>query len=66
MDSIERTLGQHSAKLENLEDAVSKIAQNVETLVASENKREGAKKVVYTLATLLGGISGTVAAKFLK
>jgi hypothetical protein len=65
-DDIQRTLGQHGAKLENLEKALERVAANVETLVASENKREGAKKVVYTIATVLGGISGTVAAKFLK
>lgn len=64
-DEIHRTLGEHGAKLEGMEKAIEKIAANVEQLVASENKREGAKKIVYTVATVLGGVSGTVAAKLL-
>jgi hypothetical protein len=65
-NSIERTLGDHSAQLTNLTKELAAVSRNVESLVAAENRREGAKKVVYTIATLLGGISGTVAAKFLK
>lgn len=66
MSDTERTLGEHTAQLDALKGDIAEIKADVKLLVASENKREGAKKVVYTLATLLGGISGTVAAKFLK
>jgi hypothetical protein len=65
-DSIERTLGDHSAQLTNLQREVRAIATNVESLIASENKREGSKKVLWGIAAALGTISGSVAAKFLK
>lgn len=64
-DDIHRTLGEHGAKLEGMERALLNISADVKQLVAAENKREGAKKIVYTIATVLGGISGTVAAKFI-
>ena len=49
-DDIQRTLGEHGARLEGLEKTLERVASNVETLVASENKREGARKTVYAIA----------------
>lgn len=65
-DSIERTLGQHGAKLENLEEAVAKIAANVESLVASENQREGGKKALWTIAAVAGATSSALVSAAIK
>ena len=66
MNDIHRTLGEHSAKLENLEQALAKIDANVEKLLADKNQREGGKKTVYTIATVLGTIGGALASKYFK
>jgi len=65
-DSIERTLGSHGAKLESLEAAVKGIAANVETLVANENKREGAKRAVYSIAAIAGALSSAAVSAAIK
>lgn len=64
MDSIERTLGEHGAKLESLETALASVASDVKTLVANENKREGGRKVVWGVAAALGALSGGIADAF--
>jgi hypothetical protein len=63
-DDIQRTLGDHGAKLRNLESQLSAVAQDVKSLVASENKRDGGKKIVWTVAAALGALSGGVADAF--
>lgn len=64
--SIERTLGDHGARLENIEQAIIKMAGNVETLVANENKREGAKKAVYSIAAVAGALSSLAVSAAVK
>lgn len=65
-DDIQRTLGQHGARLENIEEAIAKIGGNVETLVANENKREGARKAVYGIAAAVGTLSSLAVSAAIK
>ena len=65
-DDIQRTLGAHGAKLESLEQTVKGIAANVETLVASENRREGAKRAVYSIAAIAGAVSSLAVSAAVK
>lgn len=52
--------------MESLEDAVKGIAANVETLVANENKREGAKRAVYSIAAVVSAVSSVAVSAAIK
>jgi hypothetical protein len=69
-DSTQRTLGEHSAKLEHLEKMVEQIDENVKLLIAEKNQAQGSRKTILTAATVLGtiggGLASTVLAKFFK
>ncbi len=65
-DDIQRTLGEHGAKLETLGSSMDRVEQKLELLIASENKREGGKRVIWAIAAGLGAISGGVADAFMS
>ena len=62
----ERILGEHSAKIDALSDDITEIKSDVKKLLERENQREGSKKAVYTIATLLGTVGGALASKYIK
>ena len=61
MPDIERTLGEHAAKLESMGDDIAEIKADVKSLLAAKSEFEGAKKTVYTLAAVIGTAGGAVA-----
>lgn len=67
--SIDRTLGEHGARLSAIESSVKGIADDVKALLADKNQAEGSKRTIYTVAAILGSIGGaaaTYAAKLFK
>lgn len=56
-DDIQRTLGEHSATLKTLGETVAKMDTKLDQLVASENKRDGGRKVVWGIAAAVGALS---------
>lgn len=69
-DDTQRLLGEHSAELRSLKETIAKIDANVDKLVASENQREGGKKVTYGIAAGVGVLCSAaveaIAAKFIR
>lgn len=59
--STERTLGEHSAKLEALGEDVSEIKRDIKTLLAEKNEAAGSKKTIITVASVIGTIGGALA-----
>ena len=53
-------LGQHDARLDNVEDSLSRLHEKVDELLAAEHKRTGAWKTIALLGTISGGISALV------
>jgi hypothetical protein len=65
-DDIQRTLGDHGAQLTNLQREVAQIAENVRSLVAAENQREGGKKALWTIAAVAGATSSAIVSAAIK
>jgi prefoldin subunit 5 len=69
MPDIERTLGEHASKLENMGEDIAEIKSDVKQLLAAKSEFEGARKTLYTIAALIGAGSAslvTYAQKFLR
>lgn len=59
-NGTQRILGEHTAAIDAIQEDVSEIKADVKALLARENKRDGAWKVITLLGTIGGGISGLV------
>lgn len=61
VSDIDRTLGEHGARLSAIESSVKGIAEDVKTLLADKNQAEGSKRTVYSIAATLGAVAGLAA-----
>lgn len=62
MPDTDRILGEHGARLSSIEKSVGEIASDVKILLADKNQAEGSKRAFYTVAAVIGSVSGAVAA----
>lgn len=66
MPETDRILGEHGARLDAIDKSLEKISSNVEILVADKNQAEGSKRAFYTVAAIIGSVSGAVATAAMK
>lgn len=59
MDDINRTLGEHGARLEALKESTDRLERKVDCLLADKNRRDGGRKTIFTAAAAVSAMVTT-------
>ena len=59
-NGTQRTIGEHDARIDNLEKSVSSLHTKMDQVLANQNQDRGMRRTFALLGTIGGGIAGLV------